>query len=314
MWAERWITSKLNLKPKTKADYEIRLHAYVLPRWSDAPISKITRGDVQTWVQELVANEAKPSTVRHAVGTLSRILNEAVITGALVANPCRGISTPRLTTGDIKPLTIEQVKTLAYEIENPPIKPAGNGAFPPGRHHFPEYGLLVRLAAFSGLRAAEIAGLKINAVDLDNGVLRVTETLSEVDGKLYTVPPKTYQARAVPLPDFLVGELRKHVAQLGGAGDGYVFRASEGGALRWGNFYNKHFKPAVIRAGLPRETRFHDLRHTAASFMIAANAHPRAIMERLGHSSVTVTLGTYGHLLPSLDEELTRKLNAQWTS
>jgi integrase len=314
VWAERWMASKLNLKPNTKADYDMRLRAYVLPRWGDTPISKITRGDIQAWIQELVANGAQPSTARHAVGTLSRILNEAVIAGALVANPCQRISTPRLATGDIKPLTIEQVKTLAYEIENPPVKPAGNGAAPPGRHHFPEYGLLVRLAAFSGLRAAEIAGLKVNAVDLDNGALRVTETLSEVRGKLYTVPPKTYQARAVPLPDFLVEELRKHIAQLGGAGDGYVFRASEGGALRWQNFYNKHFKPAVLRAGLPKETRFHDLRHTAAAFMIAANAHPRAIMERLGHSSVTVTLGTYGHLLPSLDEELTRKLNAQWTS
>ncbi|WP_276939312.1 tyrosine-type recombinase/integrase, partial [Ferrimicrobium acidiphilum] len=120
--------------------------------------------------------------------------------------------------------------------------------------------------------------------------------------------------RAVPLPDFLVEELRKHIAQLDGGGNGYVFRASEGGPLRWQNFYNKHFKPAVARAGLPDTTRFHDLRHTAAAAMIAVGAHPRAIMERLGHSSITVTLGTYGHLLPSLDEELTRKLDAHWTT
>ena len=308
------MASKLNLKPKTEADYKFRLRKFVVPRWGDAPISKVTRGDVQQWAQDIVSSGASPSTVRHAVGTLSRILNEAVIAGALAANPCLRISMPRAARDDIKPLTIEQVKALAYEIENPPVKLAGNGAAPPGRHHFPEYGLLVRLAAFSGLRAAEIAGLKINAVDLDNGALRVTETLSEVRGKLYTVPPKTYQGRAVPLPDFLVEELRAHIAQLTAGGDGYVFRASEGGPLRWQNFYNKHFKPAVLRAGLPKETRFHDLRHTAASFMIAANAHPRAIMERLGHSSINVTLGTYGHLLPSLDEELTRKLNAQWIS
>jgi integrase len=311
VWAERWMASKLNLKPKTRADYDVRLRAYVLPRWGDTPISKITRGDIQSWVQQLVSDGANPSTVHHAVGVLSRILNEAVIAGALAANPCQRISMPRELKRDIKPLTIEQVRVLAYEIENPPEKPAGNGAAPTGRHHFPEYGLLVRLAAFSGLRAAEIAGLKVNAVDLDNGVLRVTETLSEVRGKLYTVPPKTYQARAVPLPNFLVKELRTHIAQLG-AGKEYVFHSSSGEPLSWHNFYRRHFKPAVLRAGLPKETRFHDLRHTAAAFMIAANAHPRAIMERLGHSSITVTLGTYGHLLPSLDEELTRKLDAQW--
>ena len=312
VWAERWMATKLNLKPKTKADYDIRLRAYVLPRWGDTPISKITRGDIQAWVQELVANEAKPSTVRHAVGTLSRILNEAVIAGALAANPCQRISMPRELKRDIKPLTVEQVRALACEIENPPVKLAGNGAAPAGHHHFPEYGLLVRLAAFSGLRAAEIAGLKVNAVDLDNGVLRVTETLSEVEGKLHTVPPKTYQARAVPLPNFLIEELRAHITQLGASKE-YVFHSSSGVPLSWHNFYRRHFKPAVLRAGLPETTRFHDLRHTAAAFMIAANAHPRAIMERLGHSSVNVTLGTYGHLLPSLDEELTRKLNAQWT-
>ena len=313
VWAERWMASKLNLKPKTKADYEMAIRVHILPRWGNAPISKITRGDIQTWIGELIKDGKSAAVIRRATGTLSRVLEEAVNTGALASNPCQRISMPRAVKSDIKPLTIEQVKVLAYEIENPPVKLAGNGAAPPGRHHFPEYGLLVRLAAFSGLRAAEIAGLKINAVDLDNGVLRVTETLSEVRGKLYTVPPKTYQARAVPLPNFLVGELRNHIATLDGMPDGYVFRSPTGGRLRWQGFYDRHFKPAVLRAGLPETTRFHDLRHTAAAFMIAANAHPRAIMERLGHSSVTVTLGTYGHLLPSLDEELTRKLDAQWT-
>ena len=97
--------------------------------------------------------------------------------------------------------------------------------------------------------------------------------------------------------------------QLNGDVDDYVFRASAGGPLRWHNFYGKHFKPAVLRAGLPKGTRFHDLRHTAAAIMITANAHPRAIMERLGHSTINVTLGTYGHLLPSVDQELTKRLN-----
>ena len=312
LWAERWMASKLNLKPKTKEDYENKLRVYVLPKWGDTPISQITRADIQQWTQEIVQTGVSSSTVRRAVGCLSRILKEAVVAGTLPSNPCQQISLPRASKGEVKPLTIEQIKTLANEIENPPPKLAGNGAQTTGRHHFPEYGLLVRLAALSGLRAAEIAGLKKRPIDLDNGVVRVTETLSEVRGHLYTVPPKTYQARAVPLPNFLVKELQEHLSKLDGDQDSYVFRASQGGALRWQNFYHKHFKPAVLRAGLPANTRFHDLRHTAAALMIAENAHPRAIMERLGHSSINVTLGTYGHLLPTLDEELTQKLNARW--
>ena len=309
VWAERWLVSKLNLKPKTKADYQVRVRAYILPRWGGVAVSKITRGDVQQWVQDIVDSGAGTSTVHHAVGVLSRILNEAIASGALVANPCSGVALPRASRGEIKPLAIEQIRALANEIENPPIKLAGNGAAPSGRHHFPEYGLLIRLAAFSGLRAAELAGLKVKAVDLEGGILRVTETLSEVDGRLYAVPPKTYQARAVSIPSVLVHELREHIMQLNGDVDDYVFRASAGGPLRWRSFYKRHFKPATLRAGLPNETRFHDLRHTAAAFMIAANAHPRAIMERLGHSTINVTLGTYGHLLPSVDQELTKRLN-----
>ena len=216
LWAEKWMASKLNLKPKTKADYEVRLRAYVLPKWGDTPISKLTRNGIQQWVQELVSAGNGASTIHHAVGSLSRVLNEAVEAGALPSNPCQNISLPRATKSEIKPLTVEQIKTLANEIENPPVITAGNGALPTGRHHFPEYGLLVRFAAITGLRAAEIAGLKKKAIDLDNGVVRVTETLSEVGGHLYTVSPKTYQNRSVTLPGFLIKELREHLSKLDG--------------------------------------------------------------------------------------------------
>ncbi len=308
-WADRWMASKVNLKPNTKADYEKRVRNYVIPRFGDTSIAKITRTDVQTWVQELITDGAGASTIHHAVGTLNRIINEAIKSGEITANPCQHIALPRLPKGQVKPLTPDQIKSLADAIEYPVIKPAGHGAVPPGRHHFPEYGLLIRLTALTGLRAAEVAGIKRKAVNLDKGVIHITETLSEVGGYLHTVAPKTYQSRSVPLPDILIQKLQKHLDTLDDDPEGYVFRAPEGGPLRWQNFYNHHFKPAVRQAGLPESTRFHDLRHTFAAFLIEQGAHPRAMMERLGHSSINVTLGTYGHLLPELDQELTRKLN-----
>src|SRR5690606_10258528 len=85
-----------------------------------------------------------------------------------------------------------------------------------------------------------------------------------------------------------------------------------GGPLRHSNFYARHFKPAVLRAGLPEETRFHDLRHSYAAMLIAEGAHPRAIMERMGHSTIQVTLGTYGHLFPTLEAALTDPLDAAY--
>jgi len=87
------------------------------------------------------------------------------------------------------------------------------------------------------------------------------------------------------------------------------FTAPEGGAIRHGNFYSRHFKRAVLEAELPKGLRFHDLRHTYAALPIAEGAHPRAIMERMGHSSITVTLDRYGHLLPGLEARLDNALD-----
>src|SRR5207248_8956630 len=99
-----------------------------------------------------------------------------------------------------------------------------------------------------------------------------------------------------------------------------VFTAPSGGAIRHHNFYSRQFRPAVRRAvaqtagqgqdGFPEGLRFHDLRHTCAALLVAQGAHPRAIMERLGHSSISVTLNTYGHLFPSVDEALTDRLDS----
>ena len=88
-----------------------------------------------------------------------------------------------------------------------------------------------------------------------------------------------------------------------------MFEGPDGGPVRHSNWYPRHFKPAVVRAGLPERTRFHDLRHTYAAMLIAQGAHPRAMMERLGHSTIQVTLGTYGHLFPGLEESLDDALN-----
>lgn len=87
------------------------------------------------------------------------------------------------------------------------------------------------------------------------------------------------------------------------------FASPEGSTLNHKNSYRRHFKPAIVTAGLPPGTRFHDLRHTCAAICISLGAHPKAIQERLGHSSTTVTLDRYGHLFPKLDETLTNRLD-----
>ena len=110
------------------------------------------------------------------------------------------------------------------------------------------------------------------------------------------------------MPAFLADEVMLLVANR--EPNELVFGSPEDGPLRHGNFYARHFKRAVLAAGLPPRTRFHDLRHTYASRLIAERASALTVMRRLGHSSIKVTYDTYGHLLPEQEDALTERLDA----
>jgi integrase len=161
------------------------------------------------------------------------------------------------------------------------------------------------------LRAGEIGALRWKRIDLLGGSVEVTEDVGEVAGHgLVFGPTKTYARRRVPLPRFLADELAGYQPHPYDA-EALVFTGPDGGPLRHRNFYGCHFRPAIAQAGLPDGLRFHDLRHTYAALLIAEGAHARALMERMGHSSITVTLNTYGHLLPGLEAHLTDALDAR---
>jgi integrase len=177
----------------------------------------------------------------------------------------------------------------------------------------PPYGTLVRFAAYTGLRAGEIAALRVKRLDLLRGTVRVVESASEVGGRLISGPTKTYAERTVRLPRFLRDELAAYLADRPHAPDASLFTAPKGGPLRHNNFYQRFFCPALRAAGLSEQLRFHDLRHTCAALLIAQGAHPKAIQAHLGHSSIQVTMDRYGHLFPDALEHLADRLDAART-
>lgn len=307
-WAATWLATTVHLKPKTRVGYDSMLRTHVLPALGSVPVSAIDRPRVDAFIAELVATGAAPGTVRSARKVLRLVLETAVNAKALPANPCAGVKVPRSAKAEMHFLTADQVADLAQAIGHPERRTGGQGAAPWWRTEWPEYALLVRFAAYTGLRAGELEALRVKRLDLLRGRVEVAETVGEVTGHgLVFGPTKTDQTRTVPLPRFLCEELAPALA--GKGREDFVFPGPEGGALRHRNFYARHFKPAVRQAGLPDTLRFHDLRHTFAGLLIAEGAHPRALMERMGHSSITVTLGTYGHLLPGLEQALTEALD-----
>lgn len=173
---------------------------------------------------------------------------------------------------------------------------------------------MVWFAAYTGLRAAEVAGLRAGRVDLFRGGVYVIETTVAVRGGvlLERQPTKTRQGRRVVMPRFLTDQLAEHLGARAGEPDALVFPGRDGGSHNQGRWYPAHFRPAVRQAGIDRAVRFHDLRHTCASLLIANGAHPRAIMEQLGHSTIAVTKNTYGHLFPATMDDLANGLDAAY--
>ena len=184
------------------------LRSTTLHRWGKVELSAVTRRDVEAWVAELIAAGAQPDVVRRAVDPLRAICRLAIEEGALGADPTTRVRLPRPPKRHLTVLTVEQVEALAREIEHPVYRPAGHGARAAAPSYRPDLALAVRLAAYGGPRAGELWVLRRRSVDLAGPALLITESVTEVRGKLVVTPPKTGMSRRVPLPD----ELREPLA------------------------------------------------------------------------------------------------------
>jgi integrase len=301
IWKE---TCWTGLAPSTTARYGQVVRNYLEPEFGNLPITEMTREVVRRYFARLTRDGKAPGTVRKVHTVLSAILSEAVELELLAANPCtrmRGLPTVR--TEEPVFLNAEQVHTLAEATPQ-------------------HYRLLVYMAAYTGLRAGELAGLRRKDVDLLRGVVQVRQALKQLDPPVFG-GTKTGKPRTVTLPKFLRAMLTDHLAGPipGGAGaDALVFTSPEGGIMRHGLFMRRVWYPTIkgnkkrkIKPALPAELhalRFHDLRHTCASLLIAQGAHPKIIQERLGHASITTTMNRYGHLFDGLDATLIDGLDA----
>ena len=272
-WAHKWLDGQVQLKPSTRARYELAVRRQVLPTWGDVPLAEVTYADVGTWVQQLAASGLAPATVRYAHRVLALILEDAVRDGRLPRNPAHGVRLPRVVSSEKTFLSHQQVADLA----------AAAGS----------YGTLVNVLAYTGLRWGEAAGLRAGRVDLTRRRLAIVEATSEVRGEIIFGTPKTHQRRSVPFPRFLTDPLALLVADK--APDDLVFTSPDGHVLRNTNFRHRVFDQAARQAGVPGLTP-HELRHTAASLAVAAGANIKAVQQMLGHASAAMTLDVYAGL------------------
>jgi integrase len=274
-------------------------------RWNDRAISSISYADVQELIDDMVKAGRRPQTVRNVFNVVRGVLDYAVDAGYIRTNPAVRLR-KHLPKGDSAAprfLSAAQVETLAASLPAP-------------------HDLLVRLAAWSGLRAGELAGLRVNRVDVLRSRVTVAETVVDMgkDGLQAGTPKTQKSGRTVPIPPALARQVAAHIEAAGLGPDDYVFGVA-GEPHDHDEFYRHVFVPAVLAARkgerdlseavrFPEGLRFHDLRHTYASLMHAQGRSMLEVSRWMGHSTYRLTADTYSHLWDGEDSTLNDALDA----
>lgn len=265
-YVERWVHERPGLAPKTVVLYEGLLRRHIRPELGGLALADVTPARVRSWRQSLLDGGVGAVTVAKAYRLLKSVLTTAVDDELIRRNPCRikGAGTER--SPERPTVTVEEVDAIAQGVR-------------------PWFSALVLLAAFTGLRWGELIALRRRHLDLDGDcVVKVRASVSEVDGKFVEGPPKSAAGRRdVAIPDVIVPDLRKHLADWSEPGpDGRVFVGPKGGIPRRTNF-QATWREAIEKAGVAG-LHFHDLRHTG-NMLAAESASLRELMARMGHAS-----------------------------
>ena len=248
------------------------------------------------------ASGLSAQSVRHVRTILRIALNQAIKWELVTRNAAALTIAPRLERKRFRCLSPDEARQLLDAAQGNRLE----GVF--------------SAALALGLRMGEILGLRWQGdVDLDGGTLRVNQAIYRIKGKgLVASEPKTERSRrTLFLPDTVLRALRAHrLRQLQerlAAGSrwqnsGLVFTSSIGTALEPRNLF-RSFKAQLRKADLP-DVRFHDLRRSAASLLLAQGVPMRAVMEVLGHSSISTTADIYSHVMPAMMRDVADKMDA----
>ncbi|WP_243706346.1 site-specific integrase, partial [Micromonospora sp. KC721] len=230
----RWLAGR-SVEARTAERTDSMLRTHLLPQWADWPLAKIDYLAVQEWVTNLGRTLAPSTTAKH-LGLLSMIMQTAIRARLIAVNPCEGVRVPRNRAREARAGTVSREAFFGRLLPAVPAEHRG----------------IVCAAAGAGLRWGECAGLPWEAVDLDRGLLHVAQVAVETHGGivLRAYPKTRAGVRTVPMPPFLVDELRRRRGAGSPDGRALVFADRDGGPQRRSNFRRRVWLPALVRAGL----------------------------------------------------------------
>ncbi len=305
---EHWLET--SVKPPAKAynthrSYAKLVRLYLIPHLGRIPLQQLGPQQVQAMMTALLTTGGKdktgvsPRTVAYARAVLRRALNQAIRWHVLAQNAAGLTDPPTQRTTEVQPFDPDEARAFLAAVKG----------------HRQEALYTVALAL--GLRQGEALGLRWEDIDLDGQQLHVRKQIQRIEGTLQLVDVKTPKSkRTIPLPITTVVALMAHRTRQAEerlfSGQhwrehGLVFPTMRG-TPQDGNNVRVLFQRLVKGAGLPHQ-RFHDLRHACASLLIAQNVHPRIVMEILGHSNISITMNTYGHVLSQAQRDAVDSLD-----
>lgn len=304
-----WLPAiKPTVRPSTFESYRMLIDKHVAPALGGTRLQALTPARLNGFYADLLSDGRKdgrgglaPKTVRNVHVTLRKALGDAVKWNLLARNPAQFADPPKMRdAGDreMKTWTADELRAFLDLAAGDRLYPA------------------FLLAASTGMRRGEVLGLRWIDVDLDAARLSVRQTLLSVDYKLSFSSPKSAKGRrSIALDKGTVAALRAwKKAQLeerfaigsNYSDNGLVFPRVDGNPLH-PDLFSQSFDRLVARADVPR-IRLHDLRHTHATLALQAGVHPKVVSERLGHSTVSLTLDVYSHAVPAMEADAAERI------
>jgi len=301
---KEWLPAvKATIRPSTHNSYVQHVDCHIVPHIGSVKLAKLTGSQVNALYAKLAESGAKsgkkglsPMTIHHVHSCLHKACKDAVRWGHISRNPLDAADPPRKKgdgTREMRTWSKEQLKAFLVAMKEERLSP------------------LWQTIAMTGMRRGEAIGLRWSDVDLENARLSVRRALIPINRDVVVSEPKTAKGRRVIALDpgtveVLKAQAARQLDEQTQADDawvetGLVFTAENGTALD-PESVSRYFRQAVKKALLP-QIRLHDLRHTHATLALQAGIHPKVVSERLGHATISITLDTYSHAIPALQEE-----------
>jgi integrase len=291
---EDWLPGlRAQVRPGTWAEHRSKVEVHLIPAIGGVLLQRLTPGHLNSLYADLLERGLSARTVLHVHATIRRALADATRWGLVPRNVALLASPPRPGRPELQVWTAANLRSFLAHVESDRL-----------------YALWL-LAASTGMRRGEVLGLQWPDVDLGRARIAVRRSLVTVGHEVVVSEPKTAKGRrSVALDPATVAGLkawRKHQAAERLAwgpvwtDSGLVFTREDGRPLH-PREVTRAFSRYVLAAGLP-VIRLHDLRHTHATLALAAGVHPKVVQERLGHANIAITLDTYSHAVPALEEQ-----------